>query len=162
MNLILSNIGYIYLVLYGITLVPSLMLKNRTSCTMIVALSFFEMAAWNPAIWLDSMHLLLTHITIFSCLYLTHVLYGSLNGRFGDRVLLMGGLMVITDAIFYVSGWPRFFHHSTINLLFLILLYFTFRAAYNSLKLQGMIREDGNGVFYPKVEEDVLCMPLRW
>jgi len=162
MNLVFSNIGYIYLALYGIALIPSMMLKNRTSFTMIVALSLFEWAAWTPEIWFDPLNLGAVHMMIFAGLYITHVLYGSLNGKFGDRVLLFGGSMVVTDSIFYVTGWFPFFHLSIINILFLILCYFTFIAGYNSLKLQGSIKENGNASFYPRIEEDILCMPIRW
>jgi len=154
------NAGKIILICYLVVMVPCLMLKNRTAITMIAYLGLLEMAAWTPSIWLDPLSLMSVHVMIFTALYVAHVLYNSLAGIFGDRVLFCGACMVITDAAWFSFGGYALIYLSIINVLSLLTLWFTFKAGYTSLEIRGKNGGRDSVLWYPKIEEDVMCMPF--
>lgn len=157
---VFGNIGYVILVFYGICMVPCLMFKNRTACTMIAYLSCLEIIAWSESLWLDPLALMSVNLLLFTALYAVHGLFGSLAGMFGDKVLFLGGCIVVTSALFFALGGYSLFYHSAITIFFLRILWFTGKASYTSLQLQENDGSKGNGSWYPKVEEDIICMPF--
>jgi len=154
------NVKWAFLLAYMITLVPCMMFKNRTACTMIAYTSALEIIAWSDSLWLNPLALMSINLLLFTALYAIHALFGSLAGLFGDKILRLGGLIVITEALFYAIGGYSLFYHSTISILFGMILWFTFKASYTSLKLQDSEGSEGNGSVYQKVEEDIICMPF--
>lgn len=160
LEFIFGNVGKMIVVFYLITIVPCMMLKNRTAVTMMGYLGLLELAAWTSSIWTDPIALMSVHALIFTGLFAVHYLFNCLDGLFGDKVLLLGALMVITDAAWFALGGYSLAYHSIINILYLLLLHSTLKASYTSLKMQDSKGGRDIALWYPKIEENVFCMPL--
>lgn len=68
--------------------------------------------------------------------------------------------MVITDAAWFSFGGYALIYLTIINILFLLICRFTFKAGYTSLEIRGENGGRDGGLWYPKIEEDVFCMPF--
>lgn len=156
LNLLFSNIGYLILVYFLICIVPCLRLKNNTSITMVAYLGAMEGAAWSAS-WLNSDGLLSIHFMLFMGLCVSHLLYGSLSGKFGDRLLFLAACIVVIDALSFGFNWIPFYQHSLLNVIFVVMCFITRKAGYNSLeKLKNWTDEDYGRSYKKTLARDLL------
>lgn len=187
--LIFPYMGYILLIYCGYCIIPCLILKNRSSMTMVGYLGALIAVASVPALWGNSfvpvsgsindqdliassdpsVNLLLAHVVLLSSMFVVHILYNSLHGKFGDRILLLATIMVIIDAIATGTGALLWIHQSFVNIIFILMCHYTRKAGYNSLNMMEDIKKQPNGGDYDKsyasrhrkMEETILLIPFR-
>lgn len=189
LGLIFPYMGYIITAYCGYCLIPCLILKNRSSITMVSYLGALIAVAAIPSLWgnsfaplagsvnnqeiiasnASSVNLLLAHVALLSALYVVHILYNSLDGKFGDRILLLATIMVMVDAMATGTGALLWVHQSFVNIIFILMCHSTRKAGYNSLNIMGDIKSQPKGgdydksyaSWYRKMEETILLIPFR-
>lgn len=137
---IFPYIGWMLLAYFAYCSIPCLILKNRSSITILIYLVGLEATAWVGFTWSDSLNMLFAHGLLLSFLVVSHVLYSCLGGKFCDRFLQYSTLLVMIDAIAVASDSMLFVHQSFVNVLFFLMCYSARTAGKNSLEILTSIK----------------------
>ena len=161
---IFPYIGWALLAYCGYCVIPCLKIRNRSSMVIFAYLAALELSAWPKVLWYDASILLLIHATALSLLVIAHVLYYSLVGKFGNKILQLGLMMIVVDAAAIgVDAWP-WIHQSFINVIFYLMLKSTRRAGNNSLETMQEIKErtkNNEGIASGKVKIPDFAIPFH-
>lgn len=139
---ILKNAGWIILPIFAWAIIPCFILKNRTAIIMVAYLSALEIVAWTGPFWMGEKGLLMmAHLIILSVLYISQFVWDALCGEFGEKILKLGTLMVIVDAVAYVLNMYPSFHLSIVAAIFIALCYNSNKGCRISLKIRKLEAE---------------------
>jgi len=161
---IFPHMEWILLAYCAYCIIPCLRIKSRSSLVIVAYLAALLSMGWLDVIWDDTSILLLVHGAALSLLVITHVLSNSLVGKFGNKILQLGLMMIAVDVIAIgIDPW-LWIHQSFINVIFFLMLKSTRRAGNNSVETMQEIRqrtENKDGVASGKVKIPDFAIPFH-
>jgi len=166
---IFPYIGWILVGYFLYCSIPCLMLKNRSSITILIYLVGLVSVAWIDFTWGNSLNLLIIHILLLTFLVVSHTLYSCFGGKFGDRFLQYATLLVLVDLAAVGLGSMLFVHQSLVNVLFFLMCYSAGKAGKNSLEILNKVQKQPDtentakifAIYYRQKMENSLLIPFQ-
>lgn len=150
---------WIFLISYcAYCIIPCLILKNRSSITIVGYLGGLIIASQISAVWNTPLHLMIVHALLLTGLIIIHTLYSSLGGKFADRFIQFATMLVVVSVLATELDAMPWIHQSVVNIIFFLMCRSAKKAGNNSLEMLNNIRKQSqNG----SLDTEVLSVQYR-